>query len=270
MRTTTLAVLLLAATCAQAQYKNTFYDQITASEDNLLGKVKDVTESYYNMHGSDTTAMYRAHQRYTHDGLREHHELVGHQVLDAYDYQYTDGRLVYVENTYTQYISPTILSNQYEKTNKRYDHYTHTADGCPEKRVHSMVNDDGDSIEATTFFQCDPSCRILASTGVFAKSFHYDELGRIDSCAYENTGSTSTYEYDELWHITKISFTEGTLSGSIVYSYNTNGFEEDVEYSDSDGNRQHVHYDYTYDNHGNWLTRSDGSTLIKRKITYYE
>ena len=42
------------------------------------------------------------------------------------------------------------------------------------------------------------------------------------------------------------------------------------DFKDTFAIEEHAHYDYTYDSHGNWLTRTNGNTIIRRKITYYE
>ncbi len=265
-----LVFTALLPQCVWAQYKHTTYDLVTAQEDNYLGAVNEITEAYFKPDGKDTVALYTAHHRYTKDGLRLHRELVGPQVLDAYDYQYANGRLVAMENLYTQYKSPTLLATEYTGQSLRHTVYTYTSDGCPAMKVLSLISGDGDTISDTTRYVCDKECRIVEQIGDMGCRYEYDEVGRVVTSINETYGYSSHNEYDKLWHLTKMTITEGTQTATYVFSYNSNGFESDIYYTDSDGNQQSVHYDYTYDSHGNWLTRSDGTTLIRRTITYFE
>lgn len=265
-----LVLIALLPQCVWAQYKHTLYDQVTAAEDQLFGAVNEITEEYFKLDGKDTVALYTAHHSYTMDGLRLHRELVGPQVLDAYDYKYANGRLIAMENLYTQYTSPTLLSAKYTQQSRRLSTYFYTADGCPAMKVLSFISGDGDTISDTTRFVCNKECRIVEEIGAMKCHHEYDKFGSVVTSVSESYGYASHSEYDKLAHLTKATLTQGTQTATYVYSYNTNGFESDIYYSDSDGNQQSVHYDYTYDSHGNWLTRSDGTTLIRRTITYFE
>ena len=175
-----------------------------------------------------------------------------------------------MENLYTQYISPTSLATEYTRQSLRHTVYTYTLDGCPAMKVLGLISGDGDTISDTTRYVCDKECRIVEQIGDMGCRYEYDEVGRVVTYVNETYGYSSHSEYDKLSHLTTATLTQGTQTATYVYSYNSNGFESDIYYSDSDGNQQSVHYDYTYDSHGNWLTRSDGTTLIRRTITYFE
>ena len=263
-----LVLLVLVMPCARAQYKNTGYDYVTAKEDNLHGAVNEITEQYFGVGRGDTVALYTAHQRYTRDGLRLHRELAGVQVLDEYDYQYVDGRLVLVVNTYTEYKSPALLMDEYTRQSVRRTSYSHTLDGCPAMKVLNMVSGDGDTISDTLFFVCDAQCRVIEERGKSVKRYVYDEEGKMVSSAAIGANKCS-YSYDAQGHVVKNELTYGVETGTFVFCYNDHGFESDITLTTDDGLHQSMHYDYTYDRHGNWVTRSDGTTMIRRTITYY-
>lgn len=254
-----------------ARYKNTGYEMVTAAEDSYRGRVNTVTERFYSVTSSDTAALYVLHHSYNEAGYRMHRELGSQQMLQASDYTYADGRLVGIEEMYTQYLSPTVMRNSYEKSNPTHIHYTHASNGFPATMVREMVSGDGDSIRKTTVFVCDAHGRVTEGRedcGGFITQYTYDESGRMVSIVTVGMSSGSN-EYDAQGRVVKSHLTMGGESGTYTFSYNDHGDEADIILTMSDGNTQSVHYDYTYDSHGNWLTRNDGNILVRRTITYY-
>ena len=243
---------------------------VTAAEDGYRGRVNTVTERFYSVTSSDTAALYVLHHSYNEAGYRLHRELGSQQMLQASEHSYTDGLLVGIEEMYTQYLSPTVIRNSYEKSNPTHIRYTHTSNGYPATMVREMVSGDGDSIRTTLIFTCDAQGRVLEEHGDPLNNIYtYDTDGRMVSVVNIGWGN-GTYEYDALGRVVKSEFAFGGESGTYTFIYNEYGDELEATLTSSNGNSQSVHYDHTYDTHGNWLTRNDGNIMVRRTITYYK
>ena len=190
-------------------------------------------------------------------------------MLQTSDYHYANGRLVGIEEMYTQYLSPTVMRNSYEKSNPTHIRYTHTSDGYPATMVREMVSGDGDSIRTTLVFTCDAQGRVLEEHGdPLNNTYSYDTEGRMVSVVTVGMSSGSN-EYDAKGRVAKSHLTMGGETAIYTFKYNDHGDASDIILTVSDGNSSSFHYDYTYDTHGNWLTRNDGNLLVRRSITYY-
>ena len=250
-------------------YKNTGYEMVTAAEDYYRGKVYKITERFYQVNSSDTAALYVLHHNYNEAGYRLHRELGSQQMLQTSDYHYANGRLVGIEEMYTQYLSPTVMRNSYEKSNPTHIRYTHTSDGYPATMVREMVSGDGDSIRTTLVFTCDAQGRVLEEHGdPLNNTYSYDTEGRMVSVVTVGMSSGSN-EYDAKGRVAKSHLTMGGETAIYTFKYNDHGDASDIILTVSDGSSSSFHYDYTYDTHGNWLTRNDGNLLVRRSITYY-
>ena len=253
----------------QVRYKNTGYEMVTAAEDGYRGRVNTVTERFYSVTTADTAALHVLHHSYNEAGYRQHYELGSQQMLQTSDYEYADGRLVGIEEMYTQYLSPMVMRSSYEKSNPTHIHYTHAPNGFPATMVREMVSGDGDSIRTTLIFTCDTQGRVLEEHGdPLNKIYTYDTEGRTVSVVTVGMSSGSN-EYDAQGRLSKSHLTMGGESGTYTISYNNHGDPSDIILTVNNKD-QGFHYDYTYDTHGNWLTRNDGNLLIRRTITYYK
>ena len=81
---------------------------------------------------------------------------------------------------------------------------------------------------------------------------------------------SNTFEYDNQGNLTKFVLKNDNFTREIIYVRNHHGDITEYQRTDSDGTTEYHHYEYTYDNHGNWLTRTEGICITTRKITYYE
>ena len=86
---------------------------------------------------------------------------------------------------------------------------------------------------------------------------------------YEN-GDTLHYIYNENGQIIKTIYESGSMVRTRTFVRNQYGDIVDEYVTETDGEKNHHHFDYTYDTHRNWLTCRSGITVTTRKITYYE
>lgn len=177
-------------------------------------------------------------------------------------YLYTNGRLTEVRSW-----------SDVDSTTTRY-HYSHN--GCLSYAVTYLFENGNPKVYDTTKYHCDSLCRI---TMEIFHSFKdtvrctYDENNNIVTwCNWERCDEgcdgCTRFIYDDLGRLVKEQHRHRFSNGDKVYTYNEEGYVSD--YTVTFAFEEHIHYDYTYDSHGNWLTRTNGNTIVRRKITYFE
>ena len=256
-------LLLFVCKGTSAQGILTVIDNYPLNWENLRGPVKEMElqelllfedgEIYYE----DTLYLH-----FNKEGQLLLRNSLWHEEFPYSEYHYSDGRLIEV-TSWSQVASVTVK-------------YHYSPDGCIEQLV-TCFYEDGKPVGCdTTKYHCDSQCHITMEI------FHdfkdtvrctYDENGRMttwcnwERCA-EGCDGCTTYLYDDQGRLVKEQHRHRYSNGDKEYVYNEEGYVSD--YSDTFAYTEHTHYEYTYDSHGNWLTRRNGNTLVKRKITYYE
>lgn len=146
--------------------------------------------------------------------------------------------------------------------------YRYTPDGCPKEVIYDYF--DGTDND-TTFIRCDAQGRITSEHGKLASNVNYiyNAQGLLVKHIYEN-GDTLHYIYNENGQIIKTIYESGSMVRTRTFVRNQYGDIVDEYVTETDGEKNHHHFDYTYDTHRNWLTCRSGKTVTTRKITYYE
>lgn len=149
--------------------------------------------------------------------------------------------------------------------------YLYKTNGCLKEVVRDYYEDDRLVTSDTSTLHCDDLCRIIMEDSVF---YTYNNAGLISSRTFLK--HQITYEYDTQNRLVKETSIEkeSSFSRTTTYSYNETGCVSDVEESfhlSADyTNTKRVHYEYTYDSRGNWVTCTAQGFVMKRKITYYD
>jgi hypothetical protein len=259
-----IAPLLLVASGTQAQFiASPYYAPKTTATEGLRGPVKELElqellvfedgEIYYE----DTLYLH-----FNEEGLLIERNSLWHEEYPYSKYLYTDGKLTEVKSW-----------SSVDSTTTQY-HYS--PDGCVSYAV-TYFYEHGNLVEYdTSKYRCDSLCRITME--IFDNSKDtvrctYDRHGRMTKwCNWERCeegcDGCTEYIYDDQGRLIKEQHRHRYSIGEKEYFYNEEGYVSDLK--DSFALEEHTHYDYTYDSHGNWLTRTNGNTIIRRKITYYE
>ena len=173
------------------------------------------------------------------------------------EYHYTDDKLSMVTCWRKIYFEESHFDTTF---------YYYTPYGCPEKYV---------SGNNTTLLLCDSLCHITMEINNYQDTVHctYDEYGRIVKwCNWERCDEgcdgCTTYIYDNQGRLVKKQHRHRYSNGDEEFFYNGEGDVSDSK--DTFGLGEQIHYEYTYDGHGNWLTRRHRLYVTQREITYYE
>ena len=263
-KTFLIATLLLVASGTQAQFiASPYYAPTTTATKGLRGPVKELElqellvfedgEIYYE----DTLYLH-----FNEEGLLIERNSLWDEEYPYSKYLYTDGKLTEVKSW-----------SSVDSTTTQY-HYS--PDGCVSYAV-TYFYEHGNLVEYdTSKYRCDSLCRITME--IFHNSKDtvrctYDRHGRMtkwcnwERCA-EGCDGCTTYIYDSQGRLVQEKHRHRYSNGDKIYRYNPQGDVSD--YADTFATEESTHYEYIYDSHGNWLTRTNGNTIIRRKITYYE
>ncbi|MBO7101263.1 MAG: hypothetical protein J6V98_04500 [Bacteroidales bacterium] len=280
-KTFLIATLLLVASGTQAQFitSSPDYAPKTTATEGLRGSVKELEQvEIYYVDGEEL----RDDTLYLH--FDPNGRLLEQKSLWHAEYPYE--RYIYSGDVLTE-----VICWNWEDTIRLFYHYS--ADGCLETvRLNYYAFFEEKRTEDTAHFQCDELCRIIMEKEINEDStfYTYDREGHL--VTRSGNYYSNTFEYDNQGNLTKFVLKNGNFTREIIYSRNLHGDITEYQRTDSDGATEYHHYDhgditeyqrtdsdgateyhhyeYTYDNHGNWLTRTEGICITTRKITYYE
>lgn len=252
-----MIIMLLATSSMQAQFLSfTNYTPITTATEGLRGPVKELELVELNRGYSEPEPV-------SMDTLYMHFDQTG-RLLERnslWHAEYPYERYIYSGDLLTE----MIFWNQSD-TIHMFFHYT--TKGCLETVLWKYKNENDEMTENTTYIQCDEMCRIIKEEDNNKSTFYtYNQTGQLATMS--GSYYSNTYEYDEQGNLTKCVLRNGDYTG--ITTYIRNSYGDVTEYHRTAyGTDENHHYKYTYDRHGNWLTRSEGSDITTRKITYYE
>lgn len=258
-KTILIATLLLVASGTQAQFitSSPDYAPKTTATEGLRGSVKELEQvEIYYVDGEEE----RDDTLYLHFDPKG--RLLERNSMWHAEYPYE----IYI---YSGDLLTEVISWNWEDTIRLFYHYT--ADGCLETvRINYYDYEIDGRTEDTAHIQCDELCRIIMEeeTNKDSTFYTYDRAGHLVT----RSGSyySNIFEYDNQGNLTKFALKNGNFTREIIYVRNLHGDVTEYQRTDSDGTTEYHHYEYTYDNHDNWLTRTEGAIITTRKITYYE
>lgn len=155
--------------------------------------------------------------------------------------------------------------------------YHYLPNGCLSHAVDYYYENGVQKVYDTTKYHCDLLCHITMEIFNHFKDTvrcSYDKSGRMSTwCNWERCeegcDGCTTYIYDNQGLLVKEKHRHRYSMGDKEYIYNEKGFV--ATYIDKfAGEEEITHYEYTYDNYDNWVTRRNGNNFTIRKITYYE
>ena len=251
-----MSMLLLATASTQAQFTaEPYYAPTATATQELRGPVKELEllEVYYVDGEAEPE-----------DTLYLHFDQTG-RLLERTSLWHEE--YPYERNTYSGNLLTEVLCWNWEDTIRFSYHYS--TEGCLET-VHWDYYDDGEKIEGQeAHIQCDELCRIIMKERDLDSTFYtYDSAGHLATMS--GNYYSDTYEYDKHGNLTREVIINGEYTCITTYIRNEHGDVTEYRRTASDGTNEYYRYEYTYDNHGNWLTRIEGTSITTRKITYYE
>lgn len=231
---------------------------LLAYEDGLRGCVFSVQEKKTE---DGVTSVFN--HRYTEDGFRLHHEDTIFGDKGIYQYYYSKGQLQIVELI------------RYGFVNERWHfHY--------DNNILVMVDwkqyeEERFPIESSSFrIMCDEQGRVIRNENL---RYSYDSEGRILEKIHGRGGGMGNlfpsifeckYKYDGLGQLVCRNIKCGNVVIVDSYNYNIQGDVVEMVRARNDGFEVHKHFEYTYDNRGNWLTCKSESCHTLRTISYYD
>lgn len=258
MKPILMAALLMAAAGTQAQsVPSPYYAPTTTVTVGLRGPVKEVElQEVYYFDGEDEAE----------DTLYLHFDPKG-RLLERNSLWHAE--YPYEIHIYSGDLLTEVISWNWEDTIHMFYHYSD--DGCLEAvRCNYYAFLEEKRTEDTSHIQCDELCRITMEEKPNTDSdfYTYDSAGHLVTMS--GRYYLNTFEYDKQGNLTKCVHKNGNYKIITEYFRNEHGDVTEYIRTTSDGTDEHHHYEYTYDNYGNWLTRTEKSSIISRKITYYE
>lgn len=265
MKSFLVAVMLMACSGAAAQSLQTVTDH-PLNDEYLRGPVKEVEIlELYGFEGEELVSEDTVYLHFDEAGQLIQRNSIWEEEYPYSEYRYVDGKLAEV----TAWSDVGSVSTKY-----------HYSNGCLAFSVTTFFVEGKPDGSDTIIYQCDSLCHItmeIFHDGNDTIRCTYDENGRMktwcnwERCAEGCDGCTS-YIYDDQGRLVKEQHRHRYSNGYKEYIYNEEGYVSD--YIDFFVTKEHTHYEYTYDNHGNWLTRKSFNNgmynLTIRKITYYE
>ena len=257
-KTILMAALLLAAASTQAQFTaEPYYAPTTTATLELHGPVKELEmREVYFFDGEEVAE----------DTLYLHFDPKG-RLLERNSMWHAE--YPYERHIYSGDMLTEVICWNWEDTIRLFYHYS--ANGRLEAvrcNYHDYVEDK--ATEDTSHIQCDELCRIIKEEKINTEStfYTYDHAGHLVTMSgiyYSNT-----FEYDKQGNLTKCVHKNVNYKSITEYIRNEHGDVTEYIQTTSDGDTEYHHYEYTYDSHSNWLTRTEGSSITTRKIKYYE
>lgn len=259
----TATLLIMACGIARGQGLLTVDDD-PLSFDNLRGPVKEVELMDLSAYENGEISYWDTiHLLFNDEGQIIQRNCFMHAEYPYIIYLYSNGRLTEVKSW-----------NDDDSTKTQY-HYS--PNGCLSYAVIYYYEDGVQKIYDTTQYHCDSLCRITMEVFHHFQDTvrcYYDKNGRTSKwcnwqrCGKECDGCT-TFIYNSQGLLAKEQHRHCYSMGDIEYIYNEKGFV--ATYIDKfAGEEEITHYEYTYDNYDNWVTRRNGNNFTIRKITYYE
>ena len=253
-----LAALILAAASTHAQFiPLPYYAPTTTATEGLRGPVKELgLQEVYHFDREDEAE----------DTLYMHFDPEG-RLLERNSLWHAE--YPYERHIYSGDLLTEVICWNWEDTIRLFYHYS--ADGCLEAvRCNYYAFLEEKRTEDTSHIKCDELCRITMEekTNKDSTFYTYDREGHLVT----RSGSyySNTFEYDNQGNLTKFVLKNGNFTREIIYVRNHHGDVTEYQRTDSDGTTEYHHYEYSYDKYGNWLTRTEGSSITTRRITYYE
>lgn len=242
-----MAALLLAAAGTQAQsVPLPYYAPTTTATEGLRGPVKELElQEVYHFDGEDAAE----------DTLYLHFDPKG-RLLERNSMWHAE--YPYEIYIYSGDLLTEVISWNWEDTIRLFYHYSE--DGCLDAvRCNYYAFLEEKRTEDTSHIQCDELCRITMEEKPNTDSnfYTYDSAGHLVTMS--GRYYLNTFEYDKQGNLTKCVHKNGAYKCITEYVRNEHGDVTEYKRTASDGTDEHHHYEYTYDNHGNWLTRREGS-----------
>lgn len=253
-----MTLLLLVASGTQAQFiASPYYAPTTTATEGLRGSVKELEQVEITHVDGEEERDDTLYLHFDPNGRLQEQKSLWHA---EYPYE----RDIYSGDLLTE-----VICWNWEDTIRLFYHYT--ADGCLETVRRNYYDYMVDKrTEDTAHIQCDELCRIIMEKEINEDStfYTYNRAGHLVT----RSGSyySNTFEYDNQGNLTKFVLKNDDFTREIIYSRNLHGDVTEYQRTDSDGATEYHHYEYSYDKYGNWLTRTEGSSITTRKITYYE
>lgn len=253
-----MAALLLATAGTQAQFMvNPDYAPTTTATEGLRGSVKELEQVEITHVDGEELRDDTLYLHFDPNGRLQERKSLWHA---EYPYE----RDIYSGDLLTE-----VICWNREDTIRLFYHYS--ANGCLKAvRLNYYDYEVDQRTEDTAHIQCDKLCRIIMEeeTNKDSTFYTYDRAGHLVT----RSGSyySNTFEYDNQGNLTKFALKNGNFTREIIYVRNLHGDVTEYQRTDSDGATEYHHYEYSYDKYGNWLTRTEGSSITTRKITYYE
>lgn len=232
---------------------------LTTLDDGLRGCVFSVHEEKFE---DGITSIFN--HRYTEDGFRLHHEDTIGGEKGIYQYYYLKGQLQAVEMIRSGFVNERwhFYYNKNILTKVEWKQYEE--ERCP--------------IESSSFrILCDEQGRVIKSEGI---QYIYDSAGRIieKSHEHEPIGMGNLFlplfdykfQYDDMGLLVCRNLKYGNVILNDSFKYNGCGDIVEMKRIRNDGFESLEHFEYTYDNRGNWLTCKSESCYSLRTISYYD
>lgn len=235
---------------------------LLAREDGLRGCVFSIKETKNEDGG---TSIFN--HRYTEDGFRLSHEENIFGDKGIYQYYYSKGQLQVVELIRYGFVNERWHFIYDENILARVERTLYEEEHCP--------------IESSSFrVTCDEHGRVLKELGNENIQYAYDLAGRILEKVqlHEPIGMGNLFlplfdykfQYNDMGLLVCRKLKYGNVIVIDTYKYNGQGDIVEMERIRNDGYEVHKHFEYTYDDRGNWLTCKSDSCQTIRTITYYD
>ena len=257
------ALLVMACSTATGQGLLTLNDD-PLSYENLRGPVKEVELlDMTAFEDGETTIWDTIYLLFNEDGQILQRNCFMHAEYPYIIYLYTNGKLT--EEKWW---------NSYDSIRRQY-HYS--PNGCLSYAVEFYYEEGEQKIYDTNQYHCDSLCRVTMQI--------YHNFQDTVRCSYDKSGKMTKwcnwqrckegcdgcikYIYDKQGRLVKEEHRLLYSMGDKEYIYNEKGFVS-TYIENFAGEENTIHYEYTYDNYDNWVTRRRDNYFIIRKITYYE
>lgn len=250
------SLLLFGCLSAQVEKPQAIHSAPTTESEGLRGKVKEV-EVQEVMVPTDNVTNYidTIFLHFNEEGQLLQRNSIWEEEFPFSDYQYTNGRLT------------KQISWNWSRKDSITNHYYYSSDGCLEHVVILSYEHGRIWHSDTDYVRCDAQCRIIMELIPDTISYTYDVDGNLT--LFNGYDGYTRYIYDDKGRLVKkMSRHIGHCDEN--YTYNAQGDVEEYTFIYSTGDKEVTHFEYTYDNHGNWISRKSGINIIRRRITYYE
>ena len=260
MKKTIILTLLLLVAVASTQAQSVplpYYAPTTTATVGLHGPVKELEmQEVYYFDGEDEAE----------DTLYLHFDQKG-RLLERNSLWHAE--YPYEIHIYSGDLLTEVICWNWEDTIRLFYHYS--ADGCLDAvRCNYYAFLEEKRTEDTSHILCDELCRIIMEEkpNMDSTFYTYNSAGHLATMS--GNYYSNSFEYNKQGRLTREVHINGAYKSITEYIRNEHGDVTEYKRTSSDSTTGHHHYEYTYDNHGNWLTRREGSSITTRKITYYE